>query len=161
MKHLKLFNEYFDWMDEPQKPLINKLNIGDNIKGVIKQGLNKMKSANTDGKVIGYHVTDKRNIKSILIQGLIPQSPLDFGDSGDVKGVYLFKTKEDMESALGQWFGDRIEEWEEENDKKYKETCLTVDLTGLEPYLVDSVEYEWTCTATITPDRILKIEKLY
>jgi len=113
------------------------------------------------GNLIAYHVTDERNIKSIMKQGLIPKVPEDFAQNGDVKGVYLFKTRDDMDNALYNWLGERIEEWEEENDKKYKETCLTVDLTGLEPYLVDSVEYEWTCTATITPDRILKIEKLY
>lgn len=113
------------------------------------------------GKLIAYHVTDERNIKSIMKQGLIPKVPEDFAQNGDVQGVYLFKTKDDMDNALYNWFGERIEEWEEENDKTYKETCLTVDLTGLELYLVDSVEYEWTCTTTITPDRIIKIEKLY
>ena len=37
----------------------------------------------------------------------------------------------------------------------------SLDTDALLVYLIDSVEYEWTCTTTITPDRIIKIEKLY
>jgi len=114
-----------------------------------------------NNKFVGYHVTSERNVKGILKKGIIPRIPKDFGLNGDVKGIYLFKTKDDMTNALFNWFGERIEDWEEENNKEYKETCLTVDLTGLHHSLIDSVEYEWTCTTTITPDRIINIEKLY
>lgn len=114
-----------------------------------------------DGKLIAYHVTSERNIRNIKKNGIIPKIPEDFGEKGDMKAVYLFKTKDDMDIALGSWFGERIDDWEEENEKDYKETCLTVDLTGLEDELYDSVEYEWTCFATITTDRILSLEKLY
>ena len=119
-------------------------------------------------KIIGYHVTSESNIKNIKKEGLIPKTPEDFGEKGDIEGVYLFKTKEDMENALSSWLGERIDDWEDEHDKPYNEMCLIVDLSGLDSggelnwgYLIDSVEYEWTCTTTISPDRILKIEKLY
>lgn len=116
---------------------------------------------NQDGKLLGYHVTQERNLKSIMKKGLVPKVPKDFGDDGDYKGVYLFKTKDDMDNAMYNWMGERIEEWEEDNDKEFKETLLTVDLTGMEFSLIDSVEYEWTCTETIPPERIIKIEKMY
>jgi hypothetical protein len=108
-------------------------------------------------RIIGYHVTNQSNLKSILKKGIEPRVPEDFGENGDVKGVYLFKTGNDTNTALGNWFGERIEEWEEENDKEYKECILVVDLTGLDLY--DSVEFEWTCLEHISPERIIQVIK--
>jgi len=93
-------------------------------------------------------------------EGIEPIVPLDYGDSGDLKGVYLFKTLDDTKNALYNWFGERIEEWEEENDDRYDEVALKIDISGLEDYLIDSVEYEWTCTITITPDRIIEVSEI-
>lgn len=107
-------------------------------------------------KIVGYHITRQANLKKIIKNGLEPRVPKDFGEySGDIKGVYLFKTVDDFENALMNWFGERIEEWEEDNDKEFKESLIVVDLTGLE--LFDSVEYEWTCLEYISPDRFLEI----
>lgn len=107
-------------------------------------------------KLIGYHVTRRANLRSIKRKGIEPRVPLDYGETGDTKGVYLFKSIEDTKNALYNWFGERIEEWEEEHDKEYDEICLEIDLSGLEDYLIDSVEYEWTCTEKIEPSRIIR-----
>jgi len=108
------------------------------------------------GKQLAYHITRRKNLKSILKKGLIPNIPEDYVGS-ELKGVFLFKTKSDTENALHNWLGERIEEWEEENDTEYDEVCLTVDISGLE--LIDSVEYEWTCTTTIEPNRIISVDE--
>jgi hypothetical protein len=110
-----------------------------------------------DKRIIGYHVTNQSNLKRILKTGLEPRVPEDFGEKGDVKGVYLFKTASDTDNALSNWFGERIEEWEEEHDKEFKECILVVDLTGLDLY--NSVEFEWTCLEHISPDRIIQVIK--
>lgn len=113
------------------------------------------KFENINKKIIGYHVTNQSNLKKIIKKGLEPRVPEDFGESGDVKGVYLFKSIDDCENALMNWFGERIEEWEEENDKEFKECLIVVDLTGLD--LFDSVEFEWVCLEHISPDRFLDV----
>ena len=113
---------------------------------------------NNIDKVLGYHITRKRNLRSIKKYGIEPRVPEDFGENGDDKAVYLFKSKDDARTSLLQWMGDRIDEWEEETGKKYKERLLTVDLTGLN--IVDTVEFEWMCIDTINPERILKIETI-
>jgi len=89
-----------------------------------------------------------------MTKGLLPSVPLDMEDT---KGVYLFKSIDDMTNALMNWFGERIEEWEEENDKLWEEIYIKIDLTGLEVH--DSVEYEWTCLEAISPQRFLQITK--
>lgn len=104
-----------------------------------------------------YHVTRRKNLNSIKKKGLIPKIPKDYGINGDIKGVYLFKTIDDTKNALYNWLGERIEEWEEENDKEYDEVVLKINITGLEEHLIDSVEYEWTCLVNIEPTRIVDI----
>lgn len=104
-----------------------------------------------------YHVTRRTNLNLIKKKGLEPRIPNDYGISGDVKGVYLFKTIEDTQNSLYNWFGERIEEWEEENDKEYDEVVLKINITGLKDSLINSVEYEWTCLAIIEPSRIVEV----
>ena len=108
-------------------------------------------------QLVGYHVTRRKSISSIKRKGLIPKIPDDYGTSGDTKGVYLFKSRDDTETALAQWFGQRIDEWEEEHGQDYDEVILVVNLTGMEGSLLDSVEYEWTCIDKILPERIMQI----
>lgn len=112
-----------------------------------------------NNKIYGWHVTRRSNIPSILKNGLEPRIPEDFGEKGDVEGVYLFKSAEDVTTALSQWMGEIIEDWEEENDEEYDEIVLKVDLTHLTKYLIDTVEYEWTCVTTIPPKNIISIHK--
>lgn len=107
----------------------------------------------------GYHVTSSKNLESILKNGLIPGVPEDYGIHGDIEGVYLFKAYEDMENALYNWLGERIEEIEEETGERYDERCLKVDISGLDGYKNDSVEYEWVITTVIEPSRIVSCIK--
>lgn len=112
---------------------------------------------NINNKTFGYHVTRRKSLESIKRIGLEPRAPKDYGENGDIKGVYLFKTIDDTKNALYNWLGERIDEWEEENDQEYNETVLKIDLTGLEENLIDSVEYEWTCVINIKPSRIISV----
>ena len=108
-----------------------------------------------DSKIIGYHVTNKKDLSSIMKNGLEPRVPQDYGENGDIKGVYLFKTIDDAKNALMNWFGERIEEWEEETGETYNEIGLKIDLSGLD--LFDSVGFEWICLEHIEPNRIMEI----
>ena len=108
-------------------------------------------------KKYAYHVTSKNNLQSILKYGLIPKIPTDYGVDGDVCGVYLFKTKEDVVNALYNWLGERIEEIEHETNRPYNEITLKIDITGLELDLFDSCDYEYTCLCKIEPKRIIEI----
>lgn len=90
-------------------------------------------------------------------KGLEPRVPEDYGENGDIKGVYLFKTIEDTENALFNWLGERIEEIEEETGKEYDEIVLKVDISGLQEQLLDTVEYEWVCLVNIEPYRIIEV----
>lgn len=88
-------------------------------------------------------------------RGLETRIPEDYGEYGDVKAVYLFKTLDDTRNALFNWLGERIEEIEEETGKDYNEVVLKINISGLEEYLIDSVEYEWICMVNIEPSRIV------
>ncbi len=114
-----------------------------------------IKEKNSSKLNVAYHVTRKENLPSIFEKGLEPRIPTDYGLDGDIKGVYLFKTLDDTKNALYNWLGERIEEWEEENDQDYNEVVLVINIDGLENHLIDTVEYEWTCMVTIEPERIL------
>jgi len=110
-------------------------------------------SENIDNdRIIVYHVTRKENLESILEDGLLPKTPEDF--PYDDEAVYVFPTREDMTTAMGQWLGDRIDEWEEENDEEYGEIELVIDVTGLKSK--SDVEYELAILEPITPNRILE-----
>ena len=107
--------------------------------------------------IFAYHVTRRENLDSIYKNGIETRIPKDFGIDGDIKGVYLFKTIEDTENALYNWLGERIEEWEEENNEEYDEVVLKIDITGLYKHLIDTVEFEWTCLVNIEPNKIIEI----
>lgn len=112
------------------------------------------------GKTYGYHITRRENLDSIKNNGLEPRVPLDYGETGDIKGIYFFKTLKDTKTALYQWLGERIDEWEEEYDEQYDEICLKVDLTEYKNRLIDSVEYEWIYTEKIPFSKIIKISEI-
>ncbi len=133
-------------MSEDIRKMIDKVK---NFKQFMNENVNEPKFV--------YHVTRRKNLNSIKKKGLEPRIPKDYGTDGDVKGVYLFKTIEDTQNALYNWLGERIEEWEEENDKEYDEVVLKINISGLEEHLIDSVEYEWTCLVNIEPSRIVDV----
>ena len=103
-----------------------------------------------------YHMTNKKHIPFIEKNGLLPKTPGDH-QWGDERGIYLFKTVEDLENAWTNWLGDRIEEWEDESGETYTERILKINLSGLEPYLESDVDYEWRCTVPIEPERIVSV----
>jgi len=133
-------------MSKDIREMIDKVK---NFKQSVNEQVNEPKFA--------YHVTRRKNLPSIKKKGLEPRVPKDYGTDGDIKGVYLFKTIEDTQNALYNWLGERIEEWEEENDKEYDEVVLKINIDGLEQDLIDSVEYEWTCLVNIEPLRIVDV----
>jgi hypothetical protein len=120
-----------------------------NILNIIKEEIEQSQYA--------YHVTSRNNLKSIMKTGLEPRIPEDYANTGDVKGVYLFKTLDDTKNALYNWLGERIDDIEEETGKPYDEVVLKINISGLERYLIDSVEYEWTCVVRIEPSRIIEV----
>jgi hypothetical protein len=87
---------------------------------------------------------------------LSPKVPEDYGKSGDVEAVYLFRDLDDVENALMNWLGERINEIEEDLGIEYDEVVLKIDITGLTDFL-ESVEYELVYPGVIGPERILEI----
>jgi hypothetical protein len=125
-----------------------------NLKNVISEEIDKL----TGEGQYAYHVTRRANLPSIKSKGLEPKVPEDFGPEGDIKGVYLFKTYDDMINALYNWLGERIDEWEEETGEDYDEIALKIDMTKIDPNdIQDTVEYEWTVTETIPPEAIIGV----
>jgi hypothetical protein len=94
-----------------------------------------------------FHITYKKNLQSILKIGLLPKIPKDYEQ--EQKGIYLFPTFNDAENALGSWLEDRIDENEDL-------IALEIDITDLNPYITQSVEWELICSIPIKPNRILK-----
>lgn len=61
-----------------------------------------------------FHVTPKKNISSILENGLIPQigeRSLEIGEQ--IEAIYLFPNFEEMDNALYNWLGEAFEDEEE------------------------------------------------
>ena len=107
--------------------------------------------------MLAYHVTAKRNLRSIRRQGLTPRVPEDYGENGDTLGVYCFPDIVSAEYALSNWLGDRIEELEDESGKAYDEQVLELDITGLKTKQDAGVEWEIVVEEPVTPDRILRV----
>ena len=56
-----------------------------------------------------FHVTEKKNLKSILSKGLVPQiGTLSQKLGEDRKAIYLFATELEMENALANWLGEEF-----------------------------------------------------
>jgi hypothetical protein len=83
-----------------------------------------------DQKQYGYHVTYEENLESIREHGLLLKTP---DDMDDIFGVYMFQSMEDVDNALTNWLGERLDE-----DKHLK--ILKVDITGLKQS--SDVDYE-------------------
>lgn len=97
-----------------------------------------------------YHVTLKRNLHSVLENGIIPaigKRSLEKGEK--LPMVYLFPSQEHCEDALFGWLGDCFED--EEDDL----IILAIHQAGL--LVVDSGHFELTCCTPIAPESIHKI----
>lgn len=97
-------------------------------------------------KQILYHVTKKENFDSIMKHGLIPQIGERSEQLNEEKGIFLFPTFEDMDTALGQWLG-----WEfEDDDELYALTVVLPDDFPLE----EPVGFERVSRIPISPECI-------
>jgi hypothetical protein len=101
-----------------------------------------------------YHLTFKHLLGKIKREGLKPNQPEDF--PGEEEAVFLFPTKEDLEQALWNWLGDRIESMEQKAGFEFEPIILTIDISDLN--CRQTTGYEWSCYETIPPDRILNTE---
>lgn len=124
---------------------------------MIKDTLKIIQILENMNRRIVYHVTTKRYLPAIKQNGLIPKIPEDYGDNGDELGIYCFPAIDDAEQAMYNWLGERIEEWEDENQQEYLECLLEVDITGLRYTEDPDVGYEVIVKEPISPDRILKV----
>lgn len=100
-----------------------------------------------------YHITPTKNLSSIMSTGLVPRIPVDM--QGEPQGVYLFKSKEDAETALGGWFADR-DIWGFQGEEGFVPddgfSLLEIDSNGImDTNDVDAAQYEIIVTHKIEP----------
>lgn len=100
-----------------------------------------------------YHVSLKENLESIMNKGLIPQIGERSMELGEDEAVFLFPTKEDMDTALGQWLGDWFEA---EVDESEEVVLMSLEITLPDDFLIldSSVDYEKISKDTIPPQYI-------
>lgn len=96
-----------------------------------------------------YHITPAKNVSKILKNGLDPKKPQDYDDE---EGVYLFKTKDDVEDAMMNWLGDKFDEDEEL-------ALLEIDGNYVKRVSQGGVGYEVIAKHTI-PGKAIKLSKL-
>lgn len=94
-----------------------------------------------------FHVTPISNLESILEKGLIPQIGERSEGIEQQDLVFLFKTYEDCETALGQWLGAEFDDLDEEL------VSLKVDLP-LDFPLLDTGDWEMASVSVIEPTYI-------
>jgi len=85
----------------------------------------------------------------MLTNGIEPRIPTDM--QNEPKGVYLFKSYEDMEDAVTNWLGDRYEDEDEL-------VVLKINASGLT--LKSTVDYEVMSPSKIPPENIIGYEDL-
>jgi hypothetical protein len=95
-----------------------------------------------------YHITPKKNIPDMKIQGIIPKpdKPAPFCD----KEICLFDDRTTMEDALMNWLSDKFPENE-------PLVCLTINPTGLDIHSSD-VGYEVITDQVIPWKNVVKVE---
>lgn len=94
-----------------------------------------------------YHVSLKRNLKSIMEQGLIPKIGARSKEAGEEKGIFLFSSRDDMNCALEQWLGALFSE---------QTVLMSLEITLPNNFsIMDStVEYEKISKIPIPPEYI-------
>lgn len=113
-----------------------------------------------NNQIIVYHITRRSNLPLMYDIGIIPKIPEDYGENGDNLGIYCFPEKEDAVNAMWNWMGERIEDWEEETGLQYDEVLLKLDVTGLDFFKEEEIDWEIIILETIPPDRILAVEEI-
>ena len=105
-----------------------------------------------DGEYV-YHVTHRSHLPSIQKYGLVTEVPEDM--PFDTKAVYVFPSEDDMQTALGQWFGERIGDLIEEGIYTDDWVCLGVMLEGIDwDNCISDVGYEIAILHTVEPQYI-------
>jgi hypothetical protein len=97
-----------------------------------------------------YHVTPKKNLKSIVQGGLRVRTPRDMEDE---PGVYLFKDLSDAEDAVTNWMGDRFDEDEEL-------VVIKVDDRFVEKVSSNAAGFEVVSTKDIPQEGIVSYEAI-
>ena len=96
-----------------------------------------------------YHLTKLSNLESIKKHGLRPAVPVDMDT--EEEGVYLFKTIEDAEDALQNWYGDRYGD-----DEEF--IILTISTKGLRLFST-LADYEYISYEVVPASNIVNVEK--
>lgn len=94
-----------------------------------------------------YHVTQKKDFNSIMTKGLIPQMGERSMDVEEENFVFLFPSKEDMNTALSSWFGELF-------DDEIELVSLEITLPDDFPIFDSTVEYEKVSKVIIQPQYI-------
>lgn len=101
--------------------------------------------------MIAYHVTLKKNLSSILSEGLKPMIGPRSQKLEQTSAIFLFPSRDHVDDALMNWLGDELEDEEL--------VLLEVDLKNLNfESNVDS--YEIIVLDLISPDRIQNLGPL-
>jgi hypothetical protein len=100
-----------------------------------------------------YHITKAENKESIMKQGIIPQIGKNTIRVNDPKGVYLFKTIEALEDALGSWMDEDFFGEDEET------VILKVTLPDDFPLIQGVYDDELIAIDVIPPEYITCIEE--
>ena len=92
-----------------------------------------------------YHVTPIGNLESIMRFGLVPVIGKRSRACGEsIAGVYLFSSREDVDTALMSWLGDEFDD----------DVDLAVLRVECDSAVRGDVEYEYVCFETIVPECI-------
>lgn len=101
-----------------------------------------------------YHATRIENKNNILTNGLLPQIGENAATINEQEPlVYLFNTKDNLNDALAQWFGDLFEEDDQLIILKIKLDLNDPNLC----YNHGPSHYESTYSKAIPPDKIVEI----
>ena len=107
--------------------------------------------------MIAYHVTLKENLSGILKKGIIPavgersSSTSSSGESLEsIPRVYLFPSREDLNTALSQWLGDEFDDVDE-----FGLIIIEVNIEKLSPY--STCMFEICVEVKISPERIINV----
>lgn len=92
-----------------------------------------------------YHVTPVKNVASIMRTGLVPFIGECARACGETTpAVYLFGSREDVDTALMNWLGDEFDD----------DVSLAVLQVKCDTVAPGAVAYEYVCFETIVPECI-------
>lgn len=96
-----------------------------------------------------FHLTPASNVASILSEGLRAGSGPRTTAIADTAGVYLFADEASVDTALGSWFGEELDD--------VPLAAFAVDTTGLD--LDADVAFERRSRLPIGPERLTLLHR--